>query len=68
MLGSYSASPNPLVTEVIADEFPSGMMARGLYTVTSKVIDLDETVWLGAYIHPFNLRAYAWITVVSLRL
>ncbi|KAN0132485.1 Immunoglobulin E-set [Lactarius tabidus] len=46
MLGSYSADPKPRVTEVISDEFPSGMIARGLYTVTSKVIDLDGTVWL----------------------
>jgi Rho GDP-dissociation inhibitor len=46
MLGSYSADPNPRSTEVISDEFPSGMVARGTYTVTSKVIDLDEQVWL----------------------
>jgi hypothetical protein len=51
MLGSYSADPKPRVTEVISDEFPSGMIARGLYTVTSKVIDLDGTVWLGASIY-----------------
>jgi hypothetical protein len=50
MLGSYSADPNPRVTEVISDEFPSGMIARGQYTVTSKVVDLDGTVWLGASI------------------
>lgn len=58
MLGSYSASPNPLVTEVITDEFPSGMMARGVYTVTSKVIDLDEKVWLGAYIHSIYMHMH----------
>jgi len=46
MLGSYSADPNPRVTEVINDEFPSGMVARGTYKVTSKVIDLDGTEWL----------------------
>jgi hypothetical protein len=50
MLGSYSADPNPRSTEVISDEFPSGMVARGTYTVISKVIDLDEQVWLGASI------------------
>ncbi|KAI0254926.1 rho GDP-dissociation inhibitor [Lactifluus subvellereus] len=46
MLGSYSADPNPRFTEVINDEFPSGMIARGTYKVRSKVIDLDEHVWL----------------------
>jgi hypothetical protein len=50
MLGSYSADPNPRSTEVISDDFPSGMMARGTYTVTSKVIDIDDQVWLGASI------------------
>ena len=50
MLGSYSADPNPRSTVVISDEFPSGMLARGVYKVTSKVIDLDSVVWLGASI------------------
>lgn len=50
MLGSYSADPNPRSTEVISDEFPSGMLARGEYKVTSKVIDLDGVVWLSASI------------------
>jgi hypothetical protein len=48
MLGSYSADPNPRSTEVISDEFPSGMVARGEYKVISKVVDLDGVVWLGA--------------------
>ncbi len=47
MLGSYSADPNPRSTEVISDEFPSGLVARGVYTVVSKVVDLDGKVWLG---------------------
>ncbi|KAI9513176.1 rho GDP-dissociation inhibitor, partial [Russula earlei] len=46
MLGSYSADPDPRFTEVISDEFPSGVIARGVYTVTSKVIDLDKNEWL----------------------
>ena len=50
MLGSYSADPNPRSTEVISDEFPSGMVARGEYKVISKVVDLDGVVWLGASI------------------
>lgn len=50
MLGSYSADPKPRVTEVISDDFPSGMMARGTYTVISKVIDIDNQVWLGTSI------------------
>ena len=50
MLGSYSADPNPRSTEVISDDFPSGMLARGTYTVTSKVVDLDGQVWLGTSI------------------
>jgi Rho GDP-dissociation inhibitor len=56
MLGSYSADPNPRSTEVISDEFPSGMLARGTYVVRSKVVDLDETVWLGASISPIDLN------------
>jgi RHO protein GDP dissociation inhibitor len=47
MLGSYSADPAPRSTEVVSDEFPSGMVARGTYTVTSKVVDIDNHVWLG---------------------
>jgi hypothetical protein len=50
MLGSYSADPSPRSTEVISDEFPSGLVARGTYTVISKVVDLDNQVWLGASI------------------
>jgi RHO protein GDP dissociation inhibitor len=50
MLGSYSADPNPRSTEVISDDFPSGMVARGTYTVISKVVDLDGKEWLGASI------------------
>jgi Rho GDP-dissociation inhibitor len=50
MLGSYSADPNPRSTEVISDDFPSGLVARGTYKVTSKVVDLDGFVWLGASI------------------
>jgi len=46
MLGSYPADPKPRVTEVINDDFPSGLVARGTYTVTSKVVDLDEHVHL----------------------
>ena len=48
MLGSYSADPNTRSTEVISDDFPSGLVARGEYKVTSKVVDLDGVVWLGA--------------------
>lgn len=54
MLGSYSADPNPRRTEVISDDFPSGMMARGTYNVQSKVIDLDDHVWLGESILPIT--------------
>ncbi|KAF8264948.1 E set domain-containing protein [Lactarius quietus] len=53
MLGSYSADPNPRVTEVISDEFPSGMVFRGTYAVVSKVVDLDGTVWLD---YPWQLK------------
>lgn len=54
MLGSYSADPNPRSTEVISDDFPSGMVARGTYNVHSKVIDLDNHVWLGESILPIT--------------
>lgn len=50
MLGSYSADPKPRNTEVISDDFPSGLVARSTYTVTSKVVDIDNHVWLGASI------------------
>jgi len=53
MLGSYSADPTPRVTEVISDEFPSGMIARGTYNVKSKVIDLDGHEWLD---YPWQLK------------
>jgi hypothetical protein len=58
MLGSYSADPNPRSTEVISDDFPSGMVARGEYKVTSKVVDLDGYVWLGASILFIARMAY----------
>lgn len=54
MLGSYSADPNPRSSEVISDDFPSGMVARGTYNVHSKVIDLDNQVWLGELILPIT--------------
>lgn len=54
MLGSYGADPNPRSTEVISDDFPSGMVARGTYNVHSKVIDLDNHVWLGESILPIT--------------
>lgn len=50
MLGSYSADPKPRNTEVISDDFPSGLVARSTYTVTSKVVDIDNHVWLGSSI------------------
>jgi len=46
ILGSYIADPNPRSTEVISDDFPSGMVSRGEYKVVSKVVDDDEVVWL----------------------
>jgi len=54
MLGSYTADPDPRRTEVISDDFPSGMVARGTYTVLSKVVDLDGNVWLGESIFPIT--------------
>jgi RHO protein GDP dissociation inhibitor len=58
MLGSYSADPEPRNTEVISDDFPSGLVARSTYTVTSKVVDLDNSVWLGASILSFARITY----------
>ena len=66
MLGSYGPDPNPHVAEVMSDEYPSEMMARAEYGVTSKVIDLDGKEWLGASVlSNFNSQTHA---VVSLRL
>ncbi len=58
MLGSYSADPDPRSTEVISDDFPSGMVARGEYKVISKVVDLDGVVWLGASILLISIMPY----------
>ncbi|KAH9965715.1 rho GDP-dissociation inhibitor [Russula dissimulans] len=46
MLGSYSANTEPRFTEVISDEFPSGIVARSTYNVRSRVVDLDGHVYV----------------------
>ncbi|KAI0320639.1 rho GDP-dissociation inhibitor, partial [Amylostereum chailletii] len=45
MLGSYGAQPEPRRVSVVNDEFPSGMIARGTYSVKSRVTDFDGTVF-----------------------
>jgi Rho GDP-dissociation inhibitor len=54
MLGSYGAKPDPQRKVVIDDTFPSGILARGVYDVQSKVIDDDKNVWLGESIFPIT--------------
>ncbi|GAA5897969.1 hypothetical protein JCM8208_003207 [Rhodotorula glutinis] len=45
MIGSYGPSPEPVVKKLVAEESPSGMIARsGSYTVRSRVIDDDKHV------------------------
>ncbi|KAI0306960.1 UbiA prenyltransferase family-domain-containing protein [Multifurca ochricompacta] len=58
MLGSYPADPNPRSTEVINDDFPSGITARGTYEVRSKVVDLDGQVWLDPHLILFERGAF----------
>lgn len=45
MLGSYGAQPDPRRVSVVQDEFPSGMLARGVYNVRSRVTDIDGEVY-----------------------
>ena len=49
MLGSYGAQPDPRRVSVVQDEFPSGMLARGVYNVRSRATDIDGEVYAGAY-------------------
>lgn len=54
MLGSYGPSQTgePYKKDFEPDESPSGMIARsGTYNVRSRVIDDDNTVYIGAYYH-----------------
>ncbi|KAG0373816.1 MAG: immunoglobulin E-set [Linnemannia gamsii] len=44
MIGSYAANANILEKKFVAEEAPSGMLARGHYEVKSKFIDDDKTV------------------------
>ncbi|GAA6041156.1 hypothetical protein JCM8097_004143 [Rhodosporidiobolus ruineniae] len=47
MVGSYGPSADPVVKRFVTEEAPSGMLARsGTYTVRSRVIDDDKTVYL----------------------
>jgi len=45
MLGSYGAQAAPRQVSVVHDDFPSGMMARGTYTVKSRVTDFDGAIF-----------------------
>ncbi|GAA6055344.1 hypothetical protein JCM3770_005301 [Rhodotorula araucariae] len=47
MIGSYGPSPIPVVKKFVTEEAPSGMLARsGTYTVRSRVLDDDKTVYV----------------------
>ncbi|GHJ89150.1 hypothetical protein NliqN6_5552 [Naganishia liquefaciens] len=46
MIGSYGPQQEAHVKIFAADEAPSGMIARGTYTVRSKIVDDDATVHL----------------------
>ncbi|KAF9136799.1 hypothetical protein BGX30_010858 [Mortierella sp. GBA39] len=43
MIGSYAAKPDIIEKKFLAEEAPSGMLARGHYEVKSKFIDDDKT-------------------------
>ena len=49
MLGSYVPNPSgePYVKNFDPEEAPSGMMARGDYTVKSRVVDDDGHIYAG---------------------
>ena len=49
MLGSYgpSTGPDPYTKKFETEESPAGMLARGKYTVRSRVSDDDGTIYLG---------------------
>ncbi|GAA5820649.1 hypothetical protein JCM11251_003094 [Rhodosporidiobolus azoricus] len=47
MIGSYGPSADPVVKRFVTEEAPSGMLARsGTYTVRSRVLDDDKTVYV----------------------
>ncbi|XP_075254018.1 rho GDP-dissociation inhibitor 1-like [Convolutriloba macropyga] len=46
MLGSYGPKPEPHSITIAENEMPKGMIARGHYSVTSKIVDDDKVVHL----------------------
>lgn len=47
MIGSYGPSPEPVRKRFVAEESPSGMLARsGSYAVRSRVIDDDKHIYV----------------------
>lgn len=45
MIGSYGPRPEPYEKTFASSEAPSGMMARGNYSVRSRVVDDDNNVF-----------------------
>lgn len=45
MIGSYGPHPEPYEKTFASSEAPSGMMARGNYSVRSRVVDDDNNVF-----------------------
>ncbi|KAI0053059.1 4-hydroxybenzoate polyprenyl transferase [Auriscalpium vulgare] len=45
MLGSYGVQAEPRHVSVVQDDFPSGMLARGVYNVKSRVTDFDGGIF-----------------------
>lgn len=45
MIGSYGPRPEPYEKSFASSEAPSGMMARGNYSVRSRVVDDDNNVF-----------------------
>ena len=52
MIGSFSAAAEPRRILVVEDEFPSGMLTRGSYSVKSRVNDFDGGIFAGKYNRP----------------
>ena len=52
MIGSFSAAAEPRRILVVEDEFPSGMLTRGSYSVKSRVNDFDGGIFAGRYTPP----------------
>src|ERR1700761_4666170 len=64
MLGSYGVQAEPRKVMVVENEFPSGMLARGSYSVKSRVTDFDNGLFAGACLVSSQVRVFV-LTVTT---